>query len=57
MYPEYFMGDPESAEHTPIVRAEIFYDDKQIDDPETIAQYGVKLIGYECDAPIENTFK
>ena len=57
LYPEYFMGDPESAEHAPIVRAEIFYDDKQIDDPETIAQYGVKLIGYECDAPIENTFK
>ena len=57
MYPEYFMGDPESDEHTPIVRAEIFYDDKQIDDAETIAEYGVKLIGYECDAPIENTFK
>ncbi len=55
--PEYFMGDPNYAEHTPIVRAEIFYDDRQIDDAEIIAEYGVKLISYEYDEPIENSYK
>ena len=57
MYPEYFMGDPEHAESTPIVRAEIFYDDRQIDDADVIAEYGVKLIDCEYDKPIENTYK
>ena len=57
LYPEYFMGDPEYADRTPIVRAEIFYSDYQSDDEALIAEYGVKLISYECDAPIENTFK
>ena len=57
MYPEYFMGDPEHAESTPIVRAEIFYDDRQIDDADVIAEYGVKLIDFEYDKPIENTYK
>ena len=57
LYPEYFMGDPEYADYTPIVRAEIFYDDEQIDDVDVIAEYGVKLIDYEYDEPIENTFK
>jgi hypothetical protein len=51
------MGDPNYAEHTPLVRAEIFYEDDQIDDPEIIAEYGVKLIGYEFDEPIKNTYK
>ena len=57
LYPEYFMGDPEYADYTPLVRAELFYDDEQIDDADAIAEYGVKLIGYECDEPIENSFK
>ena len=57
LYPEYFMGDPNYAEHTPIVRAELFYDDKQISDADVIAEYGVRLIGYECDAPLENSFR
>ena len=57
MYPEYFMGDPEHAESTPIVRAEIFYDDRQIDDADVIAEYGVKLIDCKYDKPIENTYK
>ena len=57
LYPEYFMGDPDYAEYTPNVRAELFYDDEQIDDAEIIAEYGVKLISYECDEPIENSFK
>ena len=54
--PEYFMGDPEHADHIPTARAEIFYDDKQIDDVVLIAEYGVKLIGYEYDKPIVNCF-
>ena len=57
LYPEYFMGDPNYTEHTPIVRAELFYDDRQIDDEEIIAEYGVKLIDYKYDKPIENSFK
>lgn len=57
MYPEYFMGDPEHAESTPIVRAEIFYDDRQIDDADVIAEYGVKLIDCKYDKPIENKYK
>lgn len=56
LYPEYFMGDPNYAECTPIVRAEIFYDDFQTDDADLIAEYGVKLIGFEYDEPIKNTF-
>ena len=57
MYPEYFMGDPKHAEFTPIVGAEIFYDDRQIDDADVIAEYGVKLIDCKYDKPIENTYK
>ena len=57
IHPEYFMGDPKCSDHTPIIRAELFYSDEQIDDEETIAGYGVKLISYEYDEPIENTFK
>ena len=57
MYPEYFMGDPEHADRTPLVRAEILYPDDQIDDEESIAEYGVKLIGYEYDEPIENIYE
>ena len=57
LYPEYFMGDPNYAEYTPLVRAELFYDDEQIDDADVIAEYGVKLIDYKCDDPIENSYK
>lgn len=58
MYPEYFMGDPEHADRTPLVRAEILYPDDQIDEADIIAaEYGVKLIGYEYDEPIKNTYK
>ena len=55
--PEYFMGDPEYADHIPTVKAELLYEDDQIDDPEIIAEYGVRLISYEYDEPIENSFK
>jgi hypothetical protein len=57
LYPEYFMGDPELAHFEPMVRAELFYEDRQIDDTEIIAEYGVKLIKFEYDKPIENSFK
>ena len=57
LYPEYFMGDPNYAEYTPLVRAKLFYDDEQIDDADVIAEYGVKLIDYKCDDPIENSYK
>jgi hypothetical protein len=57
MYPEYFMGDPEYSDFTPLVRAEILYEDDQIEDPEVIAEYGVRLISVEYDEPIKNTYK
>ena len=56
-HPEYFMGDPECSEWTPIVTAEVFYDDRQIDDPDEVAEYGLRLIDCEYDKPIENTYK
>ena len=57
LYPEYFMGDPECSDYTPVVRAELWYPDEQIDDEAIIAEHGVKLIGCEYDEPIENSFK
>ena len=56
LYPEYFMGDPECADHTPFVRAEILYDDHQIDDADIIAQHGIKIVDFKYDEPIQNTF-
>lgn len=56
-YPEYFMGDPEASRHTPRIYAELWYPDEQINDVERIAEYGVRIIDYEYDDPIENTFK
>ena len=65
-YPEYFMGDPEFAEHAPNVGLSLIYYgireknhttyDAIYDDPEYIASYGVKLIDVEYDEPIENSF-
>ena len=57
MYPEYFMGDPEYANYTPLIRVELWYPDEQTDDIERIAEHGVKLISYEYDEPIENSYK
>ena len=57
MYPEYFMGDPEYANYTPLIRVELWYPDEQTDDIERIAEHGVKLIRYEYDEPIENSYK
>ena len=38
LYPEYFMGDPEYADFTPLIRAELWYPDEQIDDADVIAE-------------------
>ena len=57
LYPEYFMGDPARADDTPLIRAELWYPDDQIDDPKILAEYGVRLIDYTYDEPIENTYK
>ena len=57
MYPEYFMGDPEYANAKPLIRAELCYPDDQIGDPDILTEYGVKLISYEYDEPIENVYK
>lgn len=57
LHPEYFMGDPAYAEATPRIRAELLYEDRQIDDAQILAEYGVRLIDCEYDAPIENTYQ
>ena len=58
------MGDPNYVDFTPMITAELFYYDgdngtisDSSNDTELIAEYGVKLIGFEYDNPIENTFK
>lgn len=57
LYPEYFMGDPGYADFEPMAKAELFYSDSQSDDEAVIAEYGVKLIEFKYDEPIENSFK
>ena len=64
LYPEYFMGDPECADFEPLVRAELFYYEgengtisESFDDAELIAEYGVRVISFEYDEPIENVFE
>jgi hypothetical protein len=63
LYPEFFMGDPQYADHTPLVDLSIFYYEENgtvrdsSDDAELIAGHGVRLIGCEYDPPIPNSFK
>ena len=57
LYPEYFMGDPAYANYEPRVEAELFSSEYQSRDPEVLAEYGVKLISYEFDEPIDNTYE
>lgn len=63
MYPEYFMGDPQYAEFTPTASLELFYYEgeggtviESYNDPETLESYGAKLISFEYDKPIENSY-
>ena len=67
LYPEYFMGDPEFADHVPDASLSLIYYsvreknhtvyDAIYDDAELIASHGVRIIGIECDKPIENSFE
>lgn len=63
-FPEYFMGDPDAKYYAaPQPNLYMIYhssDPEDLDitsEEEVIAEYGVRLIGYEYAAPIENTFK
>jgi hypothetical protein len=62
--PEYFMGDPEAVDYNaPQPNLYMIYHSSESDslditsEEEVIAQYGVRLIGFEYAEPIENTFK
>ena len=62
IYPEYFMGEPDYTDDYPTVLTNlIYYEDgnEMIDSDQTaIAEkHGVKVVGVECDDPIENVFK
>ena len=62
IYAEYFMGEPDCGHFDPVVLTNrIYYEngEEMLDDnQELIAEsYGVRVIGCEYDAPIENTFK
>ena len=62
--PEYFMNDPDAIlydEPKPNLFM-IYHDDDPdfisvTDEEDVIASYGVRLISYDYDPPIENTFK
>ena len=62
IYPEYFMGEPDYIDdfYPHVLTNFIYYEDgiEMIsDDQELIAKdHGVKIIGCEYDAPIENEF-
>lgn len=63
-FPDYFMGDPSAIYYeAPVPNLFIVYSDSTFDDmhissdEEIIAELGVRLISYEYDEPIENTFE
>ena len=63
LYPEYFMGDPETGDMgIPEPELYICFEEgdgasSYVSDPHEMEErYGVKLISYEYDAPIENSF-
>ena len=63
-FPEYFMGDPTADYYeAPSPNLFMIYNDSTEDmlhitsEEEDILKYGVKLVSYEYDAPIENSFK
>ena len=62
--PEYFMSDPNAIYYdVPAPKLYMIYNSDDPDvtssttEEDVIAGYGVKLISYEYDKPIENTFK
>jgi hypothetical protein len=63
-YPEYFMGDPSAADYlAPTPNLFMIYNDSTEDDvhiameEEVIENYDIRILSYEYDDPIENTFK
>ena len=64
VYPEYFMGDETGDSGIPTPTVYINYPEDEngtsssVAEPDEVEElYGIKIIGYEYDAPIENTFK
>lgn len=63
IYPEYFMGDSTGDRGVPVPSLYITYPEdedggyRHIGEADVIEEsYGAKIIGYEYDAPVENTF-
>ena len=65
LYASYLMAEPgsEHREYKPSIFIQYNEETAEIlntygeSDPAILESYGVKLISYECDAPIENTYK
>ena len=63
-FPEYFMGDPSAEDYeAPSPNLFMIYNDSTEDmahitsEDEDILKHGIKIISYEYDVPIENSFK
>ena len=63
-YPEYFMSDPDGFEEVPEVSLFVHSVDAESggmfitnDQEEIFAQFGARVISYEYDQPIENSYK
>lgn len=63
IYPEYFMGDSTGDRNAPEPQIYVTYPEDEhgatalVADPVEVEEiYGAKIISYEYDAPIENTF-
>ena len=63
IYPEYFMGDSTGDRGVPTPEVYITYPEDEDGASRVVAMpdeveeiYGVKIISYEYDAPVENTF-
>ena len=66
LYAEYFMSEP-AYKDTRVFKPYLFIRYNEVaaeekgtygdDTPEVIASYGVRLVRYECDEPIENSYK
>ena len=64
IYPEYFMGDYTGDMGDPEPSIYIVYPEDEhggsasVADPKDVEElYGIRIIGYEYDAPVENTFR
>lgn len=63
LYPGYFMADPNYLDYTPDANLFIVYHDdgpngmKIRSDIDFMAEYGIRLISYTYDEPIENSYE